>query len=84
MNDNYSCKYSVHLIASNVAKVGMKLFISSWNAHSIPNNRSQISFNNKDQEQLLHLLIHWSYHQQMMQSNSTDNKVDTLQTLTLL
>jgi hypothetical protein len=35
MNDG-SCKYSVQLIGSNVAKIGMHLFISSWNAHSVP------------------------------------------------
>lgn len=33
-----ACKYSVSLIASNVAKVGMQQFISSWNAHSVPNH----------------------------------------------
>ena len=38
MNDN-SYKYAVHFISSNVAKMGMQLFISSWNAHSIPNHR---------------------------------------------
>ena len=37
MNDE-SCKYSVHFIASNVAKIGMQMFIASWNAHSIPNH----------------------------------------------
>lgn len=32
-----SCKYSIQLIASNVAKVGLQRFIS-WNAHSVPNH----------------------------------------------
>ena len=33
-----ACEYSVSMIASNVAKIGMQLFIASWNAHSIPNH----------------------------------------------
>ena len=35
---NDASKYSVQLIASNVAKVGLQRFISSWNAHSVPNH----------------------------------------------
>ena len=35
--NNDACKYSVQLITSNVAKIGLERFISSWNAYSVPN-----------------------------------------------
>ena len=37
--NNDACKYSVQLITSNVAKIGLERFISSWNVHSVPNHR---------------------------------------------
>ena len=35
---NDACKYSVQLFSSRIAKVGLNRFVSSWNAHSVPNH----------------------------------------------
>ena len=34
----FFCKYCVHVIVSGTAKVGLQRFISSWNAHCVPNH----------------------------------------------